>query len=156
MNENHPVVVELLSADYTLEESIDAVERCETYGHEMTLDTDKTLESALKYLARLTAEEDGEGELLPSTERHLSREDSQTLEELNMEWYHIHYCFCCHCCCIIIIIIIVIRESGGPPSILSDTKAEDMYLELEQLGNVLKTLSGYLEGVYNSHYSKLI
>ncbi len=95
VNENHPVVVELLSADYALEESIDVVERCESYGHDKTLDTDRTLESALEYLARLT-EEDGEGELLPSTERHLSREDSQTLEDLNMEWYHIHYCFRCH------------------------------------------------------------
>ncbi len=82
VNENHPIVKNLLLADYTLEESIDAVERCETYGHDMTLDTDRTLESALEYLTRSTAEEDGEGELLPSTER--------------MEWYHIHYCFCCH------------------------------------------------------------
>ncbi len=98
MNENHPVVVDLLLADYTLEESIDAVGKCETYGHDITLDTDKTLGSALKYLARLTAEEDGEGDLLPSTERHLSREDSQTLEDFNMEWYHIHYCFCYHFC----------------------------------------------------------
>ena len=38
------------------------------------------------------------------------------------------------------------REIGGPPSIHSDTKAEDMYLELEQLGKVLRTLSGTLEG----------
>ncbi len=94
VNENHPVVIELLSADYTLEESIDAVERCEKYGHDMTLDTVKTLGSALDYLAQL----DGEGDLLPSTERHLSREDSQTLEDFNMEWYHIHYCFYCYHC----------------------------------------------------------
>ncbi len=86
MNENHPVVAELLSAGYTLEESIDAVEGRETYGHDMTLDSDRTLESALEYLDQLTAEEDGEGELLPSTERHLSREDSQTHDDFNMEW----------------------------------------------------------------------
>ncbi len=51
-----------------------------------------------------------------------------------------------------IIIIIIIRESGDPPSILSDTKAEDMYLELEQLGNFLKTLSGSLESVYYTSF----
>ncbi len=86
MNENHPVVKELLSADYTLEESIDAVKICETYGHDMVLDTERTLESALKYLAQLTVEDDGEGELLPSTKRHLSHEDSQTHDDFNMEW----------------------------------------------------------------------
>ncbi len=81
VNENHPVVVELLSANYTLEESIDAVENRERFGQDFTLDTDRTLKSALKYIARLTAEEDGEGDLLPSTKRHLSHEDSQTLDE---------------------------------------------------------------------------
>ena len=86
VNENHSVVIDLLLADYTVEESIDAVERCETYGHDMTLDSDRTLESALEYLARLTAEEDGDGEPVPSTERHLSREDSQTHDDFNMEW----------------------------------------------------------------------
>ena len=72
MNENHPVVIELLSAGYTLEESVDAVERCEKFGHDMILDTDRTLDSALDYLTQL--------------QRHLPHEDSQTLDNFNTEW----------------------------------------------------------------------
>ncbi len=51
---------------------------------------------------------------------------------------------------VVISIIIIIRESGDPPSIFSDRNVEDMYLKLEQLGLVLKTLSGSLQGVYNN------
>ena len=80
VNENHPVVKDLLLAGYNPKESIDAVGKCETCDHDMTLDTDRTLESALEYLAQMRAEEDGEGELLPSTERHLFR------DEFKMEW----------------------------------------------------------------------
>ena len=77
VDENHSVVIDLLSAGYSLEESIDAVERCETN------DPARTLESAMEYLAELPAE-DGESDLFPSTQRHLSREDSQ--DDIIMEW----------------------------------------------------------------------
>ncbi len=146
VNENHPVVVELLSANYTLKESIDAVESRERFGHDLTLDTDRTLESALKYLDQMTAEEDGEEELLPSTQRHLSHEDSQTLDDFNTEWLDLWLKLLL--LSIVIIISVIIRESGDPPSIFSDCKVEDMYLKLEQLGNVLKTLSGSLQGMF--------
>ena len=75
MDENNPVVQDLVNAGYSLEKCIDAVEKYESR------------KAAHEYLAR---EEDGEEEelgngVVPMTfERHISREDSQDSPE--MEW----------------------------------------------------------------------
>ncbi len=95
----------------------------------------------------MTAEEDGEGKLLPSTQKDLTHEDSQILEDFKMEWLDLYQNCHSNDSVVIVIIIITIRESGDPTSIL---KVEDMYLELEQLGKVLKTLSESLKGVYKA------
>ena len=66
INRNHPVIQQLCSAGYTEEQSIDAVERCET------------LDRALKYLmsAELGDEKENEGVFQTATR---GRQDSTSL-----------------------------------------------------------------------------
>lgn len=75
IDEDHPIVQDLVSAGYSVEESIDAVERCET------------LEEALAYLERKAYEEDGgEAEGVLGLSVQLSREDSLPMDDFKMKW----------------------------------------------------------------------
>lgn len=75
MDENNSTVIDLVSAGYTVEQSIDAVDK---YG---------TLEAALSYL-EMSAEEENEGQSettcipLPC-KRQLSGEE----DDFNIDWY---------------------------------------------------------------------
>ena len=72
IDENNPIVLELVSAGYTVEKSIKAVDRCET------------LDEALNYLEIDEDDEDVLGIIPGSSERQISREDSQGSND--MEW----------------------------------------------------------------------
>lgn len=75
IDENHSVVKNLVSAGYTVEQSINAVENC------------GTLEGALDYLGTVDMDEE-EGELFPSAYKpQLSNEDSQPYDTFKMKWY---------------------------------------------------------------------
>ena len=70
IDENNAIVADLVSAGYTLERSMDAVDR---YG---------TLDAALEHLGE--EEEDDEPGVIPSlNSRQYSREDSK---DANMDW----------------------------------------------------------------------
>lgn len=77
IDENHFVVKDLVSAGFSAEQSIDAVEK---YG---------TLEAALSYLEVDDMEEEEEvgKELFSSTHKQLSREDSQPEDTFVMKWF---------------------------------------------------------------------
>lgn len=73
VDENHPGVVNLVSAGYTVDESIDAMDRC------------RTEEAALTYLglAALQQDDEGEANVIPLTkEQPYSRENSHD----NINW----------------------------------------------------------------------
>ena len=76
VDEDNSVVKDLIGAGYSMEQSINAVERCET------------LEGALEYLGELVLdEEEDERDLIPSTYKHqFSREDSQPVDDFKMMW----------------------------------------------------------------------
>lgn len=72
IDENNAIVADLVSAGYTLEQSIDAVDR---YG---------TLEAALDHLGEEDGEEDDEPEVIPSlSSRQFSRDESK---DADMDW----------------------------------------------------------------------
>lgn len=74
IDENHPIVLNLVSAGYTVEQSINAVENC------------GTLEGALDYLGTIDMDEE-EGELFPSNYKpQLSNEDSLPYDTFKMKW----------------------------------------------------------------------
>lgn len=76
IDENNAVVMDLISAGYTVEQSIHAVNKC------------GTLETALTYLERPLLDEDideCEAGIIPL---QLEREDSQ--DSLNVDWYYLH------------------------------------------------------------------
>lgn len=74
IDENNATVVDLVSAGYTVEQSIDAVDR---YG---------TLEAALNHLEMDEVDEEAEAGVIPVPyyDQQLSREDSQ--DSNNMDW----------------------------------------------------------------------
>ena len=87
IDETHPAVMRLIEAGFSVEQSIEAVERC---GGD--------LGTALDYLENLIINEgeiEDEGKLLPSSYKHeLSYEDSQSSsEDIKMEWYVHRLCY---------------------------------------------------------------
>ncbi len=72
IDENNSVVVDLVSAGYSVQESIDAVDK---YG---------TLEAALSYLEMDDDDQEENGVILTSNQRQFSREDSQ--DSVIMDW----------------------------------------------------------------------
>lgn len=78
VDENHAIVQDLLSAGYSLEQSIEAVERCET------------LEAAMAYLDQQILDEDTERDVIPSRPtliQQTSNDDRPDLDEFRMTWY---------------------------------------------------------------------
>ncbi len=55
--------------------------------------------------------------------------------------------------CVLIIMIIMYRKHNGP-KIFADSRAEERYLSLEQLGKVLKILSQRLPGIFLYYLQK--
>lgn len=78
VDENNSVVKELVAAGYSVEQSIEAVEKRET------------LDAALGYLEELAIEEieeDNGRDLIPyAYKQQLSREDSQPVDDFKMKW----------------------------------------------------------------------
>ena len=78
VDEHHPVVKDLISAGYTVQQSIEAVEKCET------------LDASLNYIELLAVEDDDDEEevedLIPSYKHQLSREDSHPQDDFKMDW----------------------------------------------------------------------
>ena len=77
VDENNSIVKELIGASYTVEQSINAVERCET------------LKDSLAYLEDIAMEEieeDNERDLIPSTNKQQLSRDSQSVDDFKMSW----------------------------------------------------------------------
>lgn len=130
VDENHSIVKDLVSAGYTVQQGIDAMEK---YG---------TLEGALDYLGTIDIDEE-EDELFPSTYKpQLSSEDSQPNDTFKMKWYVACYMHEA------VILVSMYRRKDDPPTIHSDPEVEDGYLNLKELGSVLKKLSEIMPGEY--------
>ena len=77
VDEDHATVKELVSAGYTVDQSIDAVEKFDT------------LDSAMEYLDQQVLDEDDEQDLIPSRPRYnqqASNDDQVLLEDFKMTW----------------------------------------------------------------------
>ncbi len=77
VDEHHSVVQDLVSAGYTVEQSIDAVEKYET------------LDAAMEYLDQQVLDEDVERDLIPSRSgytQQTSNDDDMLLHEFKMTW----------------------------------------------------------------------
>ena len=75
VDENHPVVKDLVSANYTLEQSIDAVERYET------------LEAAIDYLDQQALDDDGDDDdVIPSKRNYKKQSSDDDHFEAKMTW----------------------------------------------------------------------
>lgn len=78
VDEDHAVVKELVSAGYTVDQSINAVEKFDT------------LESAMEYLDQQVLDEDDEQDLIPSRppryNQQTSNDDQVLMEDFKMTW----------------------------------------------------------------------
>lgn len=74
VDENHPIVQDLVSAGYTVEQSIDGVEKYET------------LDATMEYLEQQVLDEDNEADLIPSGRSYNQQSSNDALEDLKMTW----------------------------------------------------------------------
>lgn len=75
VDENHPIVRDLVSAGYTVEQSIDGVEKYET------------LDATMEYLEQQVLDGDNEADLIPSGRSYNQQSSNDALEDLKMTWY---------------------------------------------------------------------
>lgn len=78
IDEKHPNVSALVEADYTVEQSIDALSKC------------GTLEAALDYLGTMSASEDEESDeqmdLIPSAGCQFSHDEDPQQNKFGLDW----------------------------------------------------------------------